>query len=68
MFVSEWKGPMNEAIKYPSATSICRHRWIIEPANGPVSRGRCVKCHSSRDFFNSPELAQRDRGESEAQP
>jgi hypothetical protein len=39
----------------------CPHRWIIEPANGPVSRGKCVRCQSSRDFYNDPELVVRDR-------
>ena len=33
--------------------SECRHHWVIEPANGPVSRGECVNCHSVREFYNS---------------
>ncbi len=31
----------------------CRHHWVIEPANGPSSRGKCRKCHEVRAFSNS---------------
>ena len=31
----------------------CRHHWIIEPANGPISMGECRNCHSVREFYNS---------------
>lgn len=33
--------------------SACRHHWLIEPANGPTSRGRCRLCGDERDFRNS---------------
>jgi len=26
---------------------------VIEPANGPVSEGRCKRCKVTRDFSNS---------------
>jgi hypothetical protein len=26
----------------------CRHHWVIEAANGPVSRGECQICHESK--------------------
>lgn len=31
----------------------CRHHWVIEPANGRVSRGECRNCHEVRSFENS---------------
>ena len=34
-------------------TCLCRHYWIIETANGPVSLGMCRLCHETREFKNS---------------
>ncbi len=31
----------------------CCHHWIIETANGPISRGVCQICLESREFKNS---------------
>lgn len=31
----------------------CSHWWIIEPANGPTSRGKCRLCGEEKDFYNS---------------
>ena len=31
----------------------CRQHWIIEPADGPVSRGMCRVCRETREFRNS---------------
>ena len=46
------------------------HHWIIQPAEGPVSQGKCKICKISKDFANSmfPEsrsinLAKETRGE-----
>jgi hypothetical protein len=33
--------------------SRCRHHWIIETANGPVSRGVCRNCLETRQCRNS---------------
>ena len=30
----------------------CRHHWVIDPAEGATSRGRCRLCGQSKDFFN----------------
>lgn len=38
----------------------CCHHWIIETAEGPVSRGVCQICHESREFQNSIVEAERD--------
>lgn len=31
----------------------CRHYWIIESADGPVSKGVCKFCGEKREFLNS---------------
>lgn len=33
----------------------CRHYWLIEPANSPVSLGKCRVCLETREFKNSIE-------------
>lgn len=32
---------------------VCRHHWVIEPANGRFSQGECRNCHEVRSFENS---------------
>ena len=32
---------------------MCAHHWVIDAANGPVSRGVCKLCHEVREFGNS---------------
>ena len=31
----------------------CTHHWIIEPASGGDSKGKCKKCKLVREFSNS---------------
>ena len=31
----------------------CCHHWIIEPANGRVSWGKCQVCQEVKEFQNS---------------
>ena len=31
----------------------CAHHWMIEPANGPTSRGVCRMCDLIRSFKNA---------------
>ena len=31
----------------------CRHHWVIESPNGPMSRGFCKLCGAEREFPNS---------------
>ena len=38
-----------EALDIPQ----CRHHWLIEPANGPISQGVCQNCLETREFQNS---------------
>ena len=42
----------------------CCHYWIIETANGPISRGECEICHEVRDFKNSVYDLERDAQDS----
>ena len=39
----------------------CRHHWVIEPANGPISWGECQVCHEGKEFQNSIGEFERDR-------
>jgi hypothetical protein len=40
-----------------AAHATCRHHWVIEMPNGPVSHGQCKVCGMERDFYNNPEDA-----------
>ena len=31
----------------------CRHHWMIQPADGPVSLGVCQFCFDAKEFKNS---------------
>ena len=31
----------------------CRHHWVIESPNGPMSLGVCKLCGTEREFRNS---------------
>ena len=37
--------------------SECRHHWVIQPADGPVSNGACQMCGETREFKNYVESA-----------
>ena len=41
--------------------SECRHLWIIDSPNGPVSRGTCKTCGISGEFKNSMPVSGWDR-------
>lgn len=30
----------------------CAHHWIIDPPNGSVSKGVCIKCGAKKEFPN----------------
>jgi len=36
---------------------VCRHHWLIQPADGPVSNGSCQICGENRKFKNYVESA-----------
>ncbi len=31
---------------------MCTHYWVIEPPNGPISKGVCKLCGSQKEFRN----------------
>ncbi len=40
-----------------ATTTVCRHHWVIQPADGPVSNGSCQVCGETREFKNYVESA-----------
>ena len=40
-----------------ATVSKCRHHWVIQPADGPVSNGACQICGETREFQNYVESA-----------
>ncbi len=42
-----------EMTEKPTAGAECKHHWVIESANGPVSWGECQICHENKQFQNS---------------
>ena len=36
---------------------VCRHHWLIQPADGPTSNGVCRICGETREFKNYVETA-----------
>ncbi len=49
-----------QAVLEEQTKPTCRHHWVIEPANGPVSWGVCQVCHEGKEFKNSIADADRD--------
>ena len=49
-------------LERPAAKATCRHYWLIEPPDGPVSRGVCKLCGEVKMFDNVLEdlLSRRD--------
>ena len=44
---------MSKSQDQDTSTFNCVHHWVIEPASGPISRGKCKGCKATRDFANS---------------
>ena len=44
-------------IESTSQLADCRHHWVIQPADGPVSNGLCQACGETREFQNYVESA-----------
>ena len=42
-----------KALEEEPAESTCKHHWVIEAANGPISWGECQVCHEGKEFKNS---------------
>ena len=41
-----------ELISQPKIKEECVHHWVIEPPEGPVSKGVCKICGAEREFDN----------------
>ncbi len=50
---------IEEVAEKPAENSVatCRHHWVIQPADGPVSNGSCQNCGETREFKNYVESA-----------
>jgi hypothetical protein len=46
-------GKVKEKARPRPQKKACRHYWVIEVANGPVSRGECKCCGAKKDFYNA---------------
>jgi hypothetical protein len=42
----------NGGAKRNVASGSCHHHWVIDMAKGPVSKGRCEVCGTSKEFPN----------------
>ena len=34
----------------------CAHYWVIEPPDGPISKGTCKVCGAEKEFGNIPPI------------
>ena len=44
-------------IQSTPSIAVCRHHWVIQPADGPISNGSCQVCGENREFKNYVESA-----------
>jgi hypothetical protein len=44
---------VQERVQRKEATEECHHFWMIEVANGPMSRGQCKYCGAVKEFYNA---------------
>ena len=47
----EFEEPTTE-VRELIALPTCTHHWIIDPPNGPISKGVCKLCGEEREFSN----------------
>ena len=67
------EAPATPAGEAQRLSLVCRHHWLIEPNDRPVSRGFCSYCHEMREFKNfiggdSLEQVWREAGSGERTP
>ena len=46
------------------AREACIHYWMVEPPNGPVSKGICKLCGTEKEYYNSPAWMREDGNQS----
>jgi hypothetical protein len=53
---------VSAVLEKPVARSMCKHHWLIEPPDGPISKGVCKLCGEVKVFDNVLEelLSNRD--------
>ena len=49
--------PTPELENTKAVVEVCRHHWVIQPADGPVSNGSCQICGENREFKTYVESA-----------
>ena len=54
-----FEGAVEEMVEEKTEPT-CRHHWVIESAQGPISWGECQICHEGKEFKNSITDASRD--------
>ena len=54
-----FEGAVEEMVEEKTELT-CRHHWVIESAQGPISWGECQICHEGKEFKNSITDASRD--------
>lgn len=53
---------LEKTVDVKSKKKVCVHHWIIEPAIGPTSKGKCKICGEERTFLNIVEDGQPKEG------
>jgi hypothetical protein len=46
-------GKIKEKVQLKPEKEACGHYWVIEVANGPMSRGKCKYCGATKEFYNA---------------
>jgi hypothetical protein len=46
-------GKLKEKVTVQPQIEPCRHFWVIEVADGPLSGGSCKYCGAKKEFYNA---------------
>ena len=58
------RGKIKEKASVQPQKEPCRHFWVIDVANGPMSGGQCKYCGMKKEFFNAfPEFNPLKKGD-----
>ena len=47
------KTRVKEEPREPEVKNVCKHHWVIGPADGTTSIGVCKVCKARMEFYNS---------------
>ena len=53
VYIGAMPSPANSVSLEDFVRLMCTHHWVIDAANGHLSRGVCKLCHAAREFENS---------------